>query len=58
MESNKKKSYKESLDLEARQSEFNQIKKNHPDKITIIIEKHSKSKLPNIDRSKYNKNMN
>jgi len=36
-----------------RKQECEHIKKSYPDKIPLIIEKHPKSKLEQIDRTKY-----
>ena len=45
--------YKEQLSEEERKKECEKIRKEHPDKIPIIIEKHPKSKLDQIDRTKF-----
>ncbi|KAL4441614.1 hypothetical protein ABPG74_021546 [Tetrahymena malaccensis] len=51
MDSNKR--YKDSLSEDQRKSECENIRKNYPDKIPLIIEKHPKSKLEQIDRTKF-----
>jgi len=47
------KRYKEQVSEEMRKQECEHIKKSYPDKIPLIIEKHPKSKLEQIDRTKY-----
>lgn len=31
----------------------NQYRKQHPDRIPVVVQRHETSKLPNIDRNKY-----
>lgn len=38
--------------LEKRQDEVSRITQKFPDRIPIIVEKHPKSKLPDIDKTK------
>ena len=45
--------YKSVKTKEERIEEFNKISKNNPDKIPIICEKASKSKIKKIDKTKY-----
>ena len=46
--------YKESHpDLEKRKQDSQQIRDKYPDRVPVICEKNAKSKLPEIDKSKF-----
>lgn len=47
------KRYKQTVSEEMRRQECEHIKKSYPDKIPLVIERHPKSKLEQIDRTKY-----
>ena len=45
--------FKQRFTLEQRKAEFERIKKNHPNKIPVIVEKGDGSKIKEIDRHKF-----
>jgi GABA(A) receptor-associated protein len=45
--------YKKSKDFESRLEESTKIMNKYPDRIPIVVEKHAKCDLPDIDKNKY-----
>ncbi|CAI5442517.1 unnamed protein product [Caenorhabditis angaria] len=45
--------YKEENDFAKRRADAENIRKKHPDRIPVIIQKSPKSRLPDLDKAKY-----
>jgi len=48
------KRYKERYSFEERLAKAKNFQESDPDKVMVIVEKHNKSKLPDLQNTKYN----